>query len=180
MPLYAGYTAVVMTKQIEQALSVLIGLPLWAIGRAVDLAWFEFGDRRIAKGFKGVEKEVGDYALHLQCAWRITVSDNIVTGRGDIFSTPEETNEPLPPDFDWQKGNRFDRIVREFLQNESRQLAVQSVSAGDAGSLTIVLQDGYKLEVFPQDSESGEHWRFFRPGLAEPHLVFTGRGLQGG
>ena len=76
-------------------------------------------------------------------------------GRGDIFCTPEESNEPLPPDFDWQKGNRFDRIAKELLQNESRKLAVQKVNAGDAGSLTIALEDGYKLEVFSQDSESG-------------------------
>jgi hypothetical protein len=103
-----------------------------------------------------------------------------VIGRGDTFCTPQETNEPLPPDFDWQKGNRFDRIAKELLQNESRQLVVLNVSAGDAGSLTIVLEDGYKLEVFPQDSESGEHWRFFKPGLTEPHLVFSGQGFEGG
>jgi hypothetical protein len=168
-----------MTNEIEQALGVLVGLPLWAIGRAVDLAWFEFGSRRTVKGWKGVEKEVGDYALHVMCAWRITLSDKVVTGRSDIFCTPEETDEPLPPDFDWQKANRFDRIVKEFLQGESRQLAVRNVSAGNAGSLTIVLQDGYKLEIFPQDSESGEHWRFFKPGVTEPHLVFSGRGFQG-
>jgi hypothetical protein len=168
-----------MTNQIEQALGVLVGLPFWAVGRAVDLAWFEFGSRRTVKGFKDVEKEVGDYALHVQCAWRITLSDKIVIGRGDIFCTPEESNELLPPDFDWQKGNRFDRIAKELLQSESRRLVVQQVNAGDAGSLTIVLEEGYKLEVFPQDSENGEHWRFFKPGLAEPHLVFSGKGLEG-
>jgi hypothetical protein len=169
-----------MISRIEQALGVLVGLPLWAIGRAVDLAWFEFGSRRTVKGLKDTEKEVGDYALHLMCAWRITLSDKVVIGRGDIFCTPQETNEPLPPDFDWQKGNRFDRIAEELLQNESRQFVVLNVSASDAGSLTIVLEDGYKLEVFPQDSESGEHWRFFKPGLAEPHLVFSGKGLEEG
>jgi hypothetical protein len=168
-----------MTNQIEDALSVLVGLPLWAIGRAVDLAWFEFGNRRTVEGWKGVEKEVGDYALHVQCAWRITLRDTIVTGRGDIFCTPEETNEPLPSDFDWQKANRFDRIIKEFVQNETRQLAVKTVSAGEAGSLTIILEDGYKLEVFPQDSETGEHWRFFKPCGAEPHLVFSGNGFEG-
>ena len=167
-----------MTNQIEQALDVLVGLPLWAIGRAVDLVWFEFGNRKTVTGWKGVEKEVGDYALHVMCAWRITLNDKVVTGRADVFCTPEETDEPLPPDFDWQKGNRFDRIISEFLQDESRQLVVQNVSAGDAGSLTFVLEGGYKLDIFPQDSESGEHWRFFEPGVAESHLVFSGKGLH--
>jgi hypothetical protein len=49
---------------------------------------------------KGKEKPVGDYALHVQCAWRITQGDTIITGRGDIFCTPVESEEPLPDDFD--------------------------------------------------------------------------------
>jgi hypothetical protein len=167
-----------MTNEIERALGALVGLPLWGLGRAVDLTWFEFGSRRTVKGWKGVEKEVGDYALHVQCAWRITLGDKIVTGRGDIFCTPQETDEPRPPDFDWEKGNRFDRVVEQFLQNESRRLTVQGVRACGAGSVTIELEDGYRLEVFPQDSENGEHWRFFQPFAREPHLVFSGKGLH--
>src|ERR1700743_2393557 len=150
-----------MTKQIEEALGVLVGLPLWAIGRAADLAWFEFGNRRTIKSRNGVEKEVGDYALHVQCAWRITFGDKIVTGRGDIFCAPEQTDEPTPTDFNWENGNKFDKVVRHLLENESRQFIAQSVNAGDAGSLTLTLSSGFKLDVFPEDSESGEHWRFF-------------------
>jgi hypothetical protein len=79
------------------------------------LAWFEFGDRRTVKSLRnGAEKQVGDYALHVQCAWRITQRDDIVTGRGDIFCAPTETSEPMAPDFDWEKGNRFDRIVEQL------------------------------------------------------------------
>lgn len=167
-----------MSDDIQRALGVLVGLPLWAIGRAVDLVWFEFGSRRTVKGWKGVEKTVGDYALHVQCPWRIIVRDSIVIGRGDIFCTPQESDEPTPPNFDWQKGNRFDRIAREFLRNESRQLMVQAVSAGEAGRITILLEGSYELEVFPHDSEMGEHWRFFKPNVEESHWVFSGKGLQ--
>jgi hypothetical protein len=167
-----------VADEIEQALSVLVGLPLWALGRAVDLVWFEFGGRRTVKTWKGTKKEVGDYALHVQCAWRIKLNDRIVIGRGDIFCEPEESDEPVPADFDWQKSNRFDRIAAELLQNESRQLMVRRVDAGDAGGVTVLLDDGYKLEIFPQDSGIGEYWRFFKPATEEPHLVFSGKGLE--
>jgi hypothetical protein len=169
-----------MTNEIQKALSVLVGLPLLSLGRAVDLAWFEFGSRKTVKGPRGDEREVGEYALHVQCAWRITSGDSIVTGRGDIFCTPEETDEPTPSDFDWQKGNRFDKIVQQLFRNETRQFMVQDVAVGEAGSLAIRLEHGYQLEVFPQDSESGEHWRFFKPFVqGEPHLVVSGRSLKG-
>ena len=167
-------------NDIQRTLGALIGMPLWAMGRAVDLAWFEFGSRRTVKGWKGVEKEVGDYALHVQCPWRIILRDKIVIGRGDIFCTPEESDEPTPPDFDWQKGNRFDRIAEEFCQGESQQLLVQAVNTGEVGRLAIVLERGYKLEVFPHDSDNAEHWRFFKPYVEGPHLVFSGKGLQHG
>ncbi len=156
----------------------LVGPPLWALGRAADLAWFEFGNHRTVATHSGKEKQVGDYALHIQCSWRITRGDKIVTGRGDIFCTPEESDEPLPSDFDWQKGNRFDRIVGVIFDHDSREFTVQSIQAGEAGNLAIMLEDGYKLEVFPHDSESGEHWRFFKPCSEEPHLVFSGIGLH--
>jgi hypothetical protein len=162
-----------MKNKIQNAVNVLVGLPMWSLGRAADLVWFEFGNRRTVKGYKGEEKEVGDYALHVQCPWRITSAESILIGRGDIFCTPEETNEPTPADFDWQKGNRFDRIVQQLLAHESRRhFIVQAVEAGGAGSLAVEFEYGYTLETFPHDSESGEHWRFFKPFTDEPHLVF--------
>jgi len=167
-----------MKDKLQNAVKVLVGLPMWSVGRAGDLAWFEFGNRRTVKGHNGEKKEVGDYELHVQCPWRIASADSIVIGRGDIFCTPEETIEPTPADFDWQKGNRFDGIVQQLFNHELRHLIVQAVQAGEAGRLTINLENGCTLEIFPHDSESGEHWRFFKPYTEEPHLVFSGKGLQ--
>jgi hypothetical protein len=168
-----------MKDEIQNVISVLVGMPLWSLGRAADLAWFQFGGPKVVKGWQGKEKkEVGDYALHVQCPWRIRLGHSIVVGRGDIFCTPEEANEPTRSDFDWQKGNRFDRVVQELFKNESRRFIVQTVEAGEAGSLAIGLNDGYKLEIFPHDSESGEHWRFFKPHTEEHHFVVTGKTLR--
>ena len=54
-------------KVIEMALAPLVGLPLWAAGRAADLEWFEFGAQHVvvarAGKAKGTERTVGDFAL---------------------------------------------------------------------------------------------------------------------
>lgn len=167
-----------MKNEIQNVVGVLVGVPLWSLGRAADLAWFEFGSRRTVKGWKGKEKVVGDYALHVQGPWRIRVDNSIVVGRGDIFCTPEETSESTSADFDWEKGTRFDRIARELFQNESRQFTVRAAEAGEAGSLVIALEEHYNLEIFPHDSEGDEHWRFFKPQTEEPHFVVSGKALQ--
>jgi hypothetical protein len=166
-----------MRAQIKKATEVLTGQPLWGLGRAVDLAWFQFGSRRLVKTFRGETKEVGDYALHVQCAWRIRREDKVIVGRGDIFSPPEETDEPLPEDFDWQKGNRFDTVVSSLFE-QTKDFVVSGVEAGDAGTLTITLDHGLMIEVFPHDSLQGEHWRLFEPSKDKPHFVVSGKGLE--
>src|ERR1700679_3458625 len=122
-----------MDIDLQRSLTALKGLPLWGVGGASDLALFEFGDRRTVLSHLGKEKLVGDYALHIQCPWRMTRGDTIITGRGDIFCTPEESEEPSPSDFDWQESNRFDRIIATLFDEPSRRFTVQSVLAGDVG-----------------------------------------------
>ena len=140
--------------------------------------WFQFGPRRTVTGARGQKKEVGEYALHVQCAWRIRQGDRIVVAARDLYHPPEE-NAPLQ-DFDWQVlgGNRRDARIQELFQNETRQFFVREVQAGEAGSFTLILDDAYALEVFPNDSLSGEHWRIFKPSAEEPHFVVTGKGIE--
>jgi hypothetical protein len=42
-----------MNKQVQKALEVLVGQPLWSSGRAADLEWFHFGQRRTVNGVRG-------------------------------------------------------------------------------------------------------------------------------
>jgi hypothetical protein len=138
---------------------------------------FDFGAPRIVHGFRGEAKEVGDYALHVQCAWRIRRQDNVLVGRGDIFSPPEDTDEPLPEDFDWQKENMFDKVVSTLFA-EKKEFIVRGVEAGSAGSLAISLDGELAIDVFPQDSLRGEHWRLFEPYREKPHFVVSGIGAR--
>jgi hypothetical protein len=167
-----------MREQIQQALDSLIGMALWSSGRAADLEWFQFGRRRTVAARSGT-KEVGEYALHIQCGWRIRRGDQVVVGGRDLYYPPEENDGPMD-DFDWdvQGANRRDKRIAALFQNETRQFLVRKVEVGEAGGFTIIFDDEYALDVFPDDSLSDEHWRIFKPSAEEPHFVVTGKGLE--
>ena len=158
-----------MTNISESArnhLSPLIGLRLSASYRAADMRIFHFGTmRKVAKG------SVGEYALHVQCPWRIQTNDRIITGRHDLF-TPVE----VPAGFDWKNwtwdGNETlqDRLTSDLLANT--ELTVQAVITDRHGGVTLNLSGGYVLVLFPASSR-GEDWRVFVPNC-EHHFVVSG------
>lgn len=167
-----------MREQVQKALEVLIGKTLWSSGRAADLEWFQFGEHRTINT-RGHTKEVGEYALHVQCAWRITHGDQVVVGNHDLYYPPEETDD-RPEDFNWEAlgSNRRDKRIAALFQDETRQFLVRLIEVGEAGSFRILLDDDYALDVFPDDSLSDEHWRIFKPKVEGPHFVVTGKGLE--
>jgi hypothetical protein len=166
-----------MIKEIQEALDALVGKQLWSSGRAADLEWFQFGGRRMVKGFRGEAKEVGEYALHVQCAWRIRHGDHVVVGSRDVYVPPEDSHDQTE-NFDWdvQGANRRDKRIADLFQDETRQFLVKQILVGAAGSFTIVLNDEYTLDVFPDDSLEDEHWRIFVPSSEVAHFVVTGKG----
>jgi hypothetical protein len=52
------------------------------------------------------------------------------------------------------------------------------IQPGHAGELALLLEGDLTLQIFPNDSLEGEHWRLFRPGSDAPHWVYTGNGLE--
>ncbi len=171
-----------MRAQIERATAALIGKSLWTCRRAADMATFQFGARRKVLDFYGSPTEVGDYALHVQCAWRITREDEVVVGSQDLYYPADHENggKEFPPDFDWDRDpNRRDKLLRLLFEGGTREFVVQKVEVGGAASLHIALTEKLSLEVFPDDSLSHERWRLFRPGVDEPHFVVAGSGVEG-
>jgi hypothetical protein len=172
-----------MKEKIEQTLNILVGLPLWASGRAVDLQWFDFGEHRTTVTRKGKTMEVGEYALHVQCAWRICTQDKVFVASRDLYYPPGETSD-VPDDFDWDisQGSRRDQRIQLFFQEHTAHpLIVTSVEADRAGSARFFLTEEYALEIFPDDSFSddhSEHWRLFQPSTDAPHFVVTGYGIE--
>jgi hypothetical protein len=167
--------------RIKKATAVLVGKALWNSTRAADLASFDFGERRSVPSRGGATKIVGEYALHVQCAWRITCKDQVVVGSRDLYYPADygDQNREIPADFDWDRDpNHRDKSLRLLFENGSKQFAVEAVDVGAAASLRIVLKHGFCLEVFPDNSLNDERWRLFRPGVDEPHFVVTGRGVE--
>ena len=137
-------------RQIVSAFDPVVGLKL-SISRYSGLKNFQFGEIRPHQG-----GTVGQWALHIQCPWRIVAADRIVAGSADS----SEATELFP---------QYDPLTKSYL-NVSDQLVVEQVHADDHGGVDIQLSGGYRLQVFP-DAKEGESWRLFEPAKTTPHFV---------
>jgi hypothetical protein len=163
----------------QKALAPLVGLKLSIARRAADLRNFQFGEIELVDG-----GTVGQYALHIQCPWRLDGPDGIVTGRGDLWR--HISGDYMPDDWEPNIGDNLQGArLGELLQgydpdtgsfvNTTDKLIVERVKAAAAGDATIHLSGGYRLLLFPSDSV-GEHWRLFRPNSDTPHFVVEAHG----
>jgi hypothetical protein len=169
-------------QQVENVLAPLVGIALWDAGRAADLMWLALGQRQTIPDFQGNPREVGAYALHVQCAWRFVQGETVVAGNRDLYYPRgyKDQKEEIPKGFNWdvQGANRCDEVLATLFEGGTRRFVVQRVKVRQAGELAFLLESGLTLQIFPNDSLEGEHWRLFRPGSDAPHSVFTGKGLE--
>ena len=168
--------AVVPLDAIEQRLAALRGQPLRGVGRAADMAWWQFGEDVVAPTRGDPQRIRPRYALHVQCAFRLLGPDGrVVVGSEDIFVDPASPRH-APDDFDWDVAgaNLYDHQARELMASrdtEATALRVVEAHGDHAGGLTIVLTEGFRLEVLPATAVTREHWRFFEMGSEAAHLV---------
>ena len=166
-----------MKLAIKETLQVLVGLPLTAAGRAHTLEWFHFGEQHERQQRNGKIVVVGQYALHVQCSWRIISPSGIRVASSDRYFAAGD--EPLKdyPDFAWERqgANRCDQRMSALIEQHAPEpLVVQTICADDVGSVRIAFDKDYALDVFPDNSFASEHWRFFQPANGAPHFVVTG------
>lgn len=165
-------------KNAEKALAILVGKALWTCRRAADMATFQFGARVKKADFYGKTAEVGEYALHVQCAWRVARGGVIVVGSRDLYYPAgyEDDGDEIPSSFNWERDpNRRDTLIDELFDQGRKQFTVRRIDSGAAGRLTMELSDDVSLEVFPDYSLHAEYWRFLSPGTANmKHFVVEG------
>jgi hypothetical protein len=171
-----------MKITVEEILQPLVALPLWSIGRAGSLEWFAFGEERNEIMLRdGSTKVVSEYALHVQCAWRIRHNSKTIVGSADrLYPSGEDPYQDiLKFDWDQQNANQLDQRISMFLDSQDKSLLiVSSVTADESGDITVSLNKEYFLDVFPNNSIVAEHWRFFRPYSEDEHFVFTNEGIK--
>jgi hypothetical protein len=89
-------------------------------------------------------KEVGKYALHVQCAWRIASQEQVIVGSSDLYYPADyREGEDVPATFDYERdSNRRDKRLALLFQNGAKEFTVRNVLVGAAGALHISLSDG--------------------------------------
>ena len=168
-----------MIDETRDALAPLRGLPLWDAGRAATMLWLTLGERVSAPTERDPDRITGEFALHVQCPWRISSRSGIVTGSADMYV-------PAGPDIpEWEfdanrPGNAVaDRELRRWIDSYAhRPLAVVGVDVDRCGGFSLKLSEGFAFEVFPDrvavDPRYDEYWRLFQPALEARHFVMRG------
>jgi hypothetical protein len=158
-------------SSIHQALTPLVGLPIRCIGRAMNLLWLQFGELHRVPNRRGGTKVVGDWAVHVQCPWRLIRHDRILVGYHDFYYTPDGG-----PAKDWHAGERtrFDDVTSMICAEfDKMPPVVASVQVDDVGGFSVRLSSEHRLDVFPDRSdETCDQWRIFQPGVDSKHFVF--------
>ncbi|SEK09209.1 hypothetical protein [Paraburkholderia diazotrophica] len=147
-------------REIEQRLSVLRGLVLSGVNHAADMLTLSFGALRPVTNFRGKLKHVGEWALHVQCTWRLEEAGRVVAMEDDLRG-PDE------------KAHASAHRLREILV-EHGTVTVEAVSVSDAAGVVLSMSRGFRLTVTPDVVQDDEDWRFFAPGVDAAHLVIVG------
>ena len=170
--------AIKMKQAIESALSVIIGLSFTRTTRAANMECIKFGDK-IATDKSG-SFNIGLYALHLQCPWRIVSKNKLLIGSQDVY---EPINEIKPgDDFDWEQigQNLRDNKLEHFLKDVIWK--VNNVTADEYGGLDIDFGDDVRLQIFPALSKKdqySEYWRLLDHTQEESiHTVVGSFGIE--
>src|ERR1051326_4497947 len=90
-------------QEVENVVAPLVGIALADAGRAADLMWLALGQRQTIPDFQGNPREVGAYALHVQCAWRFVQGETVVAGNRDLYHPRgyKDQKEEIPKGFNW-------------------------------------------------------------------------------
>jgi hypothetical protein len=141
-----------MQRAIQAQLNRIVGLPLWAIGRAASLLWLQFGERHTVPAWRQGTKQVGALALHVDCPWYWKRGDQIVAS--------------------WR--SEFELAEKLVLQPTGCRTAI----AQESGSFELQFDNNTTFVTTVEDDadpDADEYWRLLEPALDTPHFVVGAR-----
>ena len=154
-----------LADEIDSALRRLIGLRMTLARNAGDMKVLHFGEVR-PHPKRGT---MGEYALHIQCPWRLVTAERIVTGSTDT--------EPSLQDRRFLDLFGGDPETRSH-ENRTPWLVVEGVRGDPLGGAKVHLSGGYSLEILPvgtNEADDDENWRLLKP--YGEHFVFRPNGV---
>lgn len=162
-----------LKEKIFNQLNFLQGLKIQNIGRTLDMVNIGFGEPIVRKKKNDEEVILGEFALHVQCPFRIIHDNNIVLGYTDLFIPDEETN--ILVDLNKRNTNIFDSKVK-CLELELKKETVKNIYLTPVNDLVIETAN-FTIEILVCD-QSSESWRFFCIADNSPHIVVDEDGLN--
>ena len=160
MPTERNASTMNIRSEIERRLRVLSGLELSGVNRAADMLTLVFGPLHPVINFKGALKYVGEWALHVQCMWRLNEAGGVVATSDDLRGSDENACATAG------------RLQAMLL--ECGPVFVEAVSVGEGAGVTLSLSRGFRLIVTPDRVGDDEDWRFFSLHERAVHLVIEG------
>ena len=162
------------SERFTTVLECLVGQRLCIARNAGNMKNFHFGKTWVRDGCT-----MGQFALHIQCPWRLEGGGRILTGSGDYYVRADENQDP-----DWepgmQTGHRQDEVLKTLFglksdalpDAEKPILTVLDARSTIFGDIELVLSFGYRLVIFPASSRE-EEWRLLPLANEGPHSVWT-------
>ena len=144
-----------MQRAIQEQLDQVIGLRLWGVGRAASLLWLQFGERHTVPAWGGGTKQVGSFALHIDCPSSWTLGGRVIA---DVTSEAEVLTKLISPP-----------IVCQAAMGQAR------------GSFEFLFDNGTRFAVRVEDDadpEADEYWRLLEPTLDNAHFVVGAQGAS--
>ena len=167
----------ILKEIVERILAPLGGLRLWGPSRGTDVLSLQFGKARQTGG-----ANVGEYSLHVACAWRIASSTTILAASGDLF-TPTDPDADLES-FDWdiEGASWWDVRMKELSQLLETPTVVSTFMADSYGGVRLVCTGGIEVELFPNSSPAPhvetEFWRLVRGGQTDDYVLVGTAGIE--
>ena len=145
---------------IARHLAVLVGLDVSGVNHAADMLTMQFGPLQQVTTLRGTLKQVGAWALHVQCNWQIEQAGAIVATQDDLSGSDD-------------KAQGAAQCLDELLVKHG-PTTVESVLGSDSGGVSIGMSTGLRIVITPNGAADEEDWRFFAPGVDAVHFVIEG------